>query len=255
MDNMKYTVLSFNFGKYETLREPSEVSANAEYVLVTDDPDLKSDIWQIKYLSKEFDKASAFTKSFYVRYHPYEFCNTDIVVVLDGSIQILKPLDKIINDFLNSGKDICLSINHLPNPFNAEYEWFINRRGYSKEQAKRNMTMIRALGFTNDYKGYFEANFKICKNNEITHSLHDFVWNCLVKISPNKYDIDRLDQTILSAVVNFYFDTLTIFLVSRQVIKSSYMHWMKHGTNEIKDKTITPTQLYYKNTLVQPYML
>ena len=97
----KYSVLTFVFNDYDFIREPLELSNDCEYILVTDNKDIKSTKWNIKYLPKEYENASGFTKSFYVRYHPFEFVSTDVCIVLDGSNQIKKPLDKLVNDFLS----------------------------------------------------------------------------------------------------------------------------------------------------------
>ena len=43
----KYSILTFNFGNYEVFREPEAVDENCEYVYVTDNPNLKSNIWKI----------------------------------------------------------------------------------------------------------------------------------------------------------------------------------------------------------------
>ena len=87
---MKYSVLTFCFGNYESIKDPLEIDSNAEYVLVTDKTDISSKIWKIKKLDSSFDNSSGFTKSFYVRYHPFEFVNTDTCIVIDGSILIKK---------------------------------------------------------------------------------------------------------------------------------------------------------------------
>ena len=46
---MKYSVLTFIFGDYEIVREIKEPSPDAEYILVTDNHNLKSDTWKIVY--------------------------------------------------------------------------------------------------------------------------------------------------------------------------------------------------------------
>ena len=43
----KYSILTFNFGNYEVFREPEAVDENCEYVYVTDNSNLKSNIWKI----------------------------------------------------------------------------------------------------------------------------------------------------------------------------------------------------------------
>lgn len=251
---MKFSILSFVFGDYESIREPNDYDPEIEYVLVTDNKSVKSDIWNIKCVPDFLQDSSAFTKSFYVRYHPFEFVSNNVVLVIDGSIQILKTPSKLIDDFIKSNKDICLSVHSLANPLYKEFDYFVNQRNYSKTQCIKNIAMTKVLGYTENYKGYFEANIKICKNDLRTNVINDFIWNCLIKISETPSNIDRLDQTIMSAVINFQSD-LSIFPISRQAIKSNYMMWMEHGKNIPKDKSITPKKLWLKNTLADMYQL
>ena len=48
----KYSVLCYIFNGYEQVREVQEKDPNAEYILVTDDPKLKSKTWKVVYDEK-----------------------------------------------------------------------------------------------------------------------------------------------------------------------------------------------------------
>lgn len=47
---IKYSIITMVFNNYDLLREPEEVDENAEYICITDNPDLKSDVWKIIYM-------------------------------------------------------------------------------------------------------------------------------------------------------------------------------------------------------------
>lgn len=223
----KYSVLTFLMNDYDIVREPLEISEECEYVLVTDNKTLKSDTWTIKYIPDELMTKDGFTKSFYVRYHPFEFVTTDICIVLDASIRINKSLDKIIDDFLTSKKDICLSVHW--NMINAwpEYVYWVNYRNYSRAQAERGMSFMRAIGYTPEYKGCFEATFKIQKNNAINNEINDCVWRALMMLGNNKY-ADRVDQSILSAIMNTLYEDTAVFPITRTLYQSTYMTCFEH---------------------------
>ena len=51
------------------------------------------------------------------------------------------------------------------------YNWFVRMKGYDYTQSLKNIAMIKALGYNESYKGYFEANIKIVKRTDITDSL------------------------------------------------------------------------------------
>ena len=250
----KYSVLTFIMNDYEMVREPLEVSNDAEYIMVTDDPNLKSDKWTIKYLPEWLKDADGFTKSFYVRYHPFEFVNTDTCVVLDGSIQIKKPLDKLITDFEQSGKDCLLMVHWCLDNIQNEYGVWVNQRGYPVEQAKKTFAFFKALGYTRDYKGSFEAGFKIVKKCKAIDTLHDFVYNCLEKLGTDKLHIDRVDQGILTAVINTNFTDLKIMPATHQIIQNDYMTYYHHHTWNAYPVPIK-NKLYLFNQPVNVYYL
>ena len=110
----KYSILTFNFGNYEVFREPEAVDENCEYIYVTDNPNLKSNIWKI-IVEKRFTENTPYYKSFYVRYHPFEYCSGNICIRIDGSIQIKQSLLDLFNEFDNSNNDICVMTNSRAN--------------------------------------------------------------------------------------------------------------------------------------------
>lgn len=248
----KYSILTFVMNDYDIVREPIEISNEAEYILITDNSLLKSDKWSIKLIPDFLKNADGFTKSFYVRYHPFEFVNTDICIVLDASLHIKKNLDFLINDFLKSKSDLCLSIHwNMLNAWN-EYSYWINYRNYPIEQAKKSAALMNALKYTQDYKGCFEATFKIQKNNYINNEINRFVWKCLVKLGDENH-VDRVDQSILSAVMNTQFENVKVFPITRSLYQSDYvMAYEHHSIKELRIN-LWQNQYYLFNKSVNLY--
>lgn len=249
---IKYSILTYLFNDYDIVREPLEISAEAEYILVTDNPALKSDKWTIKMMPDFLKNADGFTKSFYVRYHPFEFVKTDTCIVLDASLHIKKNLNFLINDFLNSGDDLCLSVHwNMLNSWN-EYNYWVNYRNYPIEQARKSAALMKALGYSPNYKGCFEATFKIQKNNKINSEINDFVWKCLVKLGDENH-VDRVDQSILSAVMNTQFENVKVFPITRSLYQSDYvMAYEHHCTKELRIN-LWQNQYYLFNKPVNLY--
>jgi len=227
----KYAILTYIFNDYENVKEPLEISDNCEYVLITDDRNIKSDVWKIKYLPSDIEKLDGFTKTYYVKYHPFEFVSTDVVFVFDSSIQIKKSLDYIYYKFIESNCDICLSIHWAENtPFN-EFKYWIRSRNYSYIQAVKNKLFLEKIGLKEDYKSYFEAGFKICKRNNVdSNLLNEFTYESLLKIGVDG-NCDRLDQTIFAGYINVMFNNLKIYPVTHQIIQSDYLQFCKHKSN------------------------
>ena len=68
MSKPRYSVVTAIFGHgYEKLREVKLLDSDAEYICVTDDPDLKSDTWQVKQVPG-IGTEDPFAKLFEARY-------------------------------------------------------------------------------------------------------------------------------------------------------------------------------------------
>lgn len=251
----KYSILSFNFCNYEILREPLEVDPECDYILVTDNKKLTSNYWTIKYLPSELEDCDGFTKSFYVRYHPFEFVNTECCIVIDGSVQINKSLHKLFNDFEKSSADASFMVHFCTlNPF-AEYSYWQHSRNVEKIQVEKSKRFLTILGLSPSYKGYFETGFKICKNNKICNEIHEAVYNALKLIGKDEKHIERVDQTIFSGIINVLYSDMKIFPVTRQIIQNSYLTYCDHNTNHPNRVRINFNNLWLFNKRIQVYTL
>ena len=125
----KYSVLCYIFNGYEQVREVQEKDPNAEYILVTDDPKLKSNTWKVVY-DANLAKMSVYRRCCNVRYNPFKYISTNLCVYIDGSIQIKKSLHKIVDDFCKSQKDLAICGHPFFFFFFQEYAcWVHAQRG------------------------------------------------------------------------------------------------------------------------------
>lgn len=226
----KYSILTFNFGNYEVFREPENVDEDCEYVYVTDNPNLKSDVWKIIIENKHQDK-SPYYNSFYVRYHPFEYVSTDTCIVIDSSMKIKKKLDKIVEDFNIRKDDIGLLLMpfHDNKPFEEIDVWNKVLKRLSNVQTQLLYNFYYYYNMEN-YRGGIDAGFKIVKNTEKIKELHELVWNHILFLKGDN-DICRLDQVVLSLLVYKQFSDLKVMLFSRRWIQSDYICYCHHGTN------------------------
>ena len=226
----KYSILSYNFNNYEILREPLEISGDAEYIYVTDNKKLKSNKWNIVYLNEDFNDYSAISKTMYVRYHPFEFCNTDTVIILDGSMHIIKSLDKLYKDFTESNCDCALGTWISPiKSVESMYSYWLKERNYDYKQYIKNLAFVKATKF-NGTENFHETGYMILTKTNI--EFLTMVWKSLLKISNSEKDIDRLDQTIFNAILYKIFPELKCLNLSRQVIQSDYIKYYQHNTTK-----------------------
>ncbi len=252
---MQYSILSFLFNDYEILREPVEVSPNCEYVLVTDNPHLVSSKWHIKYLPNALKDADGFTKSFYVRYHPFEFVSTPICCIIDGSVLIKKSIDKLISVFERRQSDTALMVHFSQINAYDEYPFWVQNRGYSPIQAAKSIAFMEALGYPKTYKGTFEAGFRICRNNTINHQLNNITYMSLQHIGRDELHIERVDQCIFSAIVNTKFTQLNVLPVTRQIIQNPYMQYCYHQSTRESSMPIDWSKMYLFDKPTKVFLL
>ena len=70
------------------------------YICITDNPYLKSKTWKIIVDTKNIDSSwSPRKKTYFVRYHPFNYCNSDYCYWIDSAIKILNV------DFENISKN------------------------------------------------------------------------------------------------------------------------------------------------------
>ena len=99
----KFSILSINLSQYEILREPYEKSDEIEYVLITDDPNIISNVWIIKLVERAWFLD--------IKHNPFAFVSTEVVLWLDGSYQIKKNPNEIMEKFIKSKYSMAISLH------------------------------------------------------------------------------------------------------------------------------------------------
>lgn len=217
----------YNFNNYELFREPEEIDPECEYIYVTDNGNFKSDKWKV-IVDKDLEGLSVFDKCYRVRFNLFKYATTPVCIYLDGSIQIHKSLRKLYDAFISSDCDIGLNIHPSRNNLVEEYNTWIRIRNYDRHQANKCMTMFKVADYDLTFKGLYQGTMRICKNTNLNKSIDEFTFNTLKKLGKEN-EIERLDQTIYSFIVNKFFNDIKIFGFSQQVFQSDYMSWCKHG--------------------------
>ena len=238
----RYTVLTYNFGGCEPIREVRHKDPDAEYILVTDDVMAESKTWTIVRAHTD-DSLNVWEKCYDVRYHPFEYAQTNIVVRLDASIEVRKPLTLIIDEFERGQYDRCLMIHPHRASIPYEYEEWCRKREYPEEQAADMLHVMKRLGYDIYQYGLFQSGFEVVRNNRTNELINDLTYDLLRYAAPDGR-IQRINQTWLSMVINHLFaDRLKVLPVSQRIITDGdMMQFYLHGTNEeVKDEpTIAP---------------
>lgn len=218
----------YNFNNYEVMREPEEIDPDCEYIYVTDNSALTSNVWHIVH-DNSLDKLSTFEQCYSVRFNLFKYATSPVCIYVDGSIQIHKSLRPLYNAFIASNADVGLNIHPNRSTMDEEYQAWVKCRNYSLYQSAKCYTMFSAANYNPKYNGLYQGTVRICRNTELNKKIDTFVFNTLKKLGTNGI-IERLDQTIYSFILNRFFTHIKVFPFSQQVFQSAYMTWMQHNT-------------------------
>lgn len=82
-------LISALYGGYDHFKEPPPQNGNVQYVLLTDDPDLRSDVWEVIYWPKPHMKPLLAAKA--PKMLPAWYTNARASVWIDMSVQVHSP--------------------------------------------------------------------------------------------------------------------------------------------------------------------
>lgn len=223
----KYTILSYCFGNYDLLREPTVVDPDAEYIYITDKC-IPSKHWKV-IVNTVLTAKDPIYASYYVRHHPFEFASTDIVVTVDSSIQINDSLAPIINAFDESGADYSIILSIYKSDEHKIAEWL--RRTpvrISDHDVNALRTFIKKSKQEN-YKGAIGQAFTIYRNTPIMQKFSRHVWRYLLALGEHGKPV-RIDEIVIHKILYRYPD-IKVFPTSLQIIQSTYMTYCGHFTH------------------------
>lgn len=245
----RYSVMTYNIGGYEILHEiPKEaMSPDAEYIYVTDDHTIKSETWKIVY--EDSLKGDNFAKCFQIRFNPFKYVNTDIVIKIEGSFSINKDLTPIIDAFEKGNYDAAVMIHPHRNTISDEYFAWNTIRGYPMERSLKLMNFISET-YNYDifnYKGLYQTGLMIQRNDAFNNAWNLATYDVIKHLAPTPDSVERVDQTFFSVILNTIFPYKKIMPICGDITNDSYFTWNTHNSNDaIYTYQIIPMYLFNK---------
>lgn len=218
----KYSVLTCIFNNYDTLKEVP-YDDTIEFICVTDNKDLKSNSWKI-IIDEELLGLDPEYASFYVRYHPFKYCSTDICLRTDASIQIKESLLPIFREFDSSNKDICVMTNSRAKTI--KWELFHWMQPYYRDVKKKQVELYKELGVDINKEGCIQSPISITRNNSLCNECDIRSWNMIKQLSTDEYTA-RPTQVIMTVAI-YLTKGLDIMFVDENLIQSNIMQWYHH---------------------------
>lgn len=222
---MKNAVVTYIFGENrELLREPLVVDKDTEYICVTDQTKLKSNVWKLVYDPMP-EIRSLRDKVANIKFNPFKYTTAKNIFVIDGSMEIKESLISLFDELKDY--DIGLKLHTFHKTLKEELPYWVPR-GLSKDTIKKfyKMAKIDNIDLANvvEYEGslllYKNTNF--CKN---------FGQNILkfMKFLGEKDNMIVTNQCPMSYWVHKNFKDTKILFIDQ----FKYMNRYIHNTNRI----------------------
>lgn len=226
----RYTILSYCFGNYDILREPERIDPEAEYIYVTD-KEIPSKHWKVVVDPKLADKDPIYA-SYYVRHHPFEYASTDIAVVIDASIQLNDSLADIVSAFDESKADYSVMCSVYKSDEHKLDFWKKVKKTKPNRISDHDLEIlpkfIKKMNQEN-WRGAIGQAFVIYRNTPIMHRFSKHVWRYLMALGHDGKP-NRIDEIVIHKLLAQYEDRLKLFILSMQVIQSTYMTYCDHSS-------------------------
>lgn len=232
---MKYTVLSFNFGGYDLVREPRNPDPDADYVYVTDNVPDGTSSW--RFVVDKSLPADPLHASYFVRYHPFKYAKTDIVVVVDASVQINDSLSPIVDEFVDYGADYMPMLTSYGSD-DVKMKIFQKMGRVNDEDIAKLNYFVEEMGQSH-WKGSIGCAFAVFKATEATARLLYNTWQKMLSLG-----VPRMDEVVLHKML-YKATNIKVLLTSIQILQSSYMTYCKHGKREPAATYLDHDDLYF----------
>ena len=230
----KFTVITAIFGNYECLRDNQYQNKDVDYLCITDNPNLKSNTWKIIVNPEQINPDwSPRKKTYYVRYHLFEFCNTPNAIWMDGSIE-LKDISNILSEF-DAGilsmfylggyqfKEWFKLYSMFSKPYEAidymDDEYFLLY--FNKIQNLLEYMRNHNVKFEDRNYHHINGRFRMFKNTSNNIKLMSDCWDLLISddLMKNPLNIQRGKNDNFYDI--YYYDEIVFGMICRNV----YLGW------------------------------
>lgn len=244
----KYSVLTYNFNNYEIIHEPEYVDPDAEYIYVTDDKNIKSDVWKV-IVDESLNTMGKWEKMYFVRYNPFLYCTTDICVRIDASMSPGACMPDVVNKFIDGGYEVGFVIggycDNIEDNLNLCKLW----KGFSDNEIASYIDYFKKNGYNPKQKGHIGGGFQIHRKCHTTSTINSMTFSALecIGYENNLSDCARNDEIVYGFTIQNYFCSVKFMAMDASVYNGDVLTIYNHGTNN----KIKPG---WCRTMAEPYL-
>jgi len=161
----RIVIYSALVGNYDTITEPTCFPSNVDFILFTNQPQIKSSIWEVRPLSYFDSDPTRMAR--YIKTNPHAFLDAyDISIWIDANLQLVGNISNYINKITSSPDKIFALYKH---PFRDSIEQEVNKCiEFNKDTSDILTDQLNHYksNFRIPKKSLFETGFLIRRHNE-----------------------------------------------------------------------------------------
>lgn len=247
MNNKKYTVLTYLMGEnYECTHKILEKTPDTDFILVTDNPNyVDENGWDVVCDESLKRYANPFDRVLYVRYHPWQYTDSEVVMRIDASVQVCKDLTPLFEAL--GDDEIAIHTHPGRNIVFEEIQAWVNGRGMEPDKANKALWVMAQLeGYdVKNYKGLYELSWWVQRHTATQDALNEMAY-AMNKYCGDKDGDFRCDQAVFSFVLNKYFNQIPTQAWDVRLLASKFFTWYLHNSED--------TYFVDEQKLVKPFL-
>lgn len=168
-------------GKYDNLLKQNSISKYCDYFCITDNRDIKSNIWKIIYVDKNdygLNDIENTKVARYIKTHPHIFFkNYQHSLWIDSNIIIEREISEWIYKYLKNDDSSLVHLHPDRFTLNQEVKEVIDAKKDSIDNITKQIENYRKDGFNCDTNGLIMTNVIYRKNTREVNEFNELWWN------------------------------------------------------------------------------
>lgn len=152
-------------GGYDTLDDPSFVSEGFDYICFTDNPNQKSNVWEIRPIPEELLSLSKVRQQRYIKINPHKYLSEyELSIWVDGKINVIGDLNKLVKYCKEPGCYIYAPLHPQRNCIYDELKACVNAKKDDPDIMRKQIKEYEEEGFPRNF-GLLQSNILIRHHN------------------------------------------------------------------------------------------
>lgn len=225
INKSKKIVITANIGKYDNLIEQHYFNPNYKFVMFTEDKNIKSSLWKIRYIKPDFEDPRRESRTYKWLVHRF-FPNAEYSLWIDSNIIIRTDINTLIERYLNNA-DIAMHIHGARNCIYKEAEVCIQHKLDYVDIIKKQMEKYRSEGYPEN-NGLHEGIIILRRHTKNIEKLNEAVWANICSGSTR----DQLSLDYIAWKLDIKINTLPGKFISYKNDKNLCFSKVPHKSNK-----------------------